>query len=111
LQSESQGRRSCLDARMRWRRARFPTSNSPGASVYDAGALRKRQNVGAAGMATRQGIHLAAAAGAKLAPGAHDEGQPRQHKRGQDQGGGLGKDGYGSGRRGHHMSLSGRTDL
>ncbi len=89
LQSESQGRRSQCGGGD----ARSATVNSPRASVDHAGARRKRQNVGAAGMAAGQGIDLAAAARPKLAPRPHRERQPDQHNGDQHQGGGLGKDG------------------
>ncbi len=59
----------------------------------DAGAGRKGQDVGAAGMAAGQGVDLTAPARPKLAPGPRDKRQPSQDDGGQDQSGGLGKDG------------------
>jgi hypothetical protein len=77
--------------------------------VDDARTLRKRQNVGAAGMAAGQGIDLAAPARAKLAPCPHDEGEAGEYNSGQDQGGGLGKDSDGCDWGRHSVSLSGHA--
>jgi hypothetical protein len=76
-----------------------------------ASALRKRQDVRAAGMAAGQGIDLAPTARSNLAPSPHNEGEPGEQNGGQDQGGGLGKDGYRGGGRSHFIILSGRTVL
>jgi hypothetical protein len=60
-------------------------------------------------MAAGQGIDLAPAARSKLAPSPHGERHRSQENGGQNQGGGLGKNGDGSGRRRHLISLSGRA--